>query len=208
MTLAIVVLFASAPALAGNNAVNDACKRLCNAESDCVHRCVAQAELFELRSDFINAITDFTKGVDDRMRALRSGADLTILSLCKTTGWSLDNMMICLRSYPTPEVIKNCKRLSPRQEEQVECVRLGKSEAEIDACIRLVPGSDRRLQCLGLRVTANETANCGEAGGDSYERMKCLERNASENADKIRRRELDMRVESERRKRMPASSEN
>lgn len=193
-------------ASAANNAVHDACKRLCDQESECVHKCVAHAELFELRAEFINAVTDFTKRTDDRMRALRSGADLQILSLCKDVGWSLDNKMICLRSYPTPEVIRNCKRLSPREEEQVQCVRLGKTEAEINECIQLVPGSDRRLECLQRGVTARETRSCREGGGDTYEKMKCLEK-AEDTHDGLKRNsELDARIRDERkRERAPAS---
>lgn len=128
LAFVILALFFAIPARAANNAVNDACKRLCDTDGECVKKCVGQAELFELKADFINAVTDFTKLPGDRMRALRSGANLEVLALCKQSGWSLDNMMICLRSYPTAEVIKGCKRKSQLQETQVECMRQGKVE--------------------------------------------------------------------------------
>jgi hypothetical protein len=205
MKLFLLFLF-SLPAFAANNAVNDACRRLCAADTDCVHKCVSQAELFELKPDFINAVTDWTKKPDDRMRALRSGADVLILELCKSTGWSLENMMICLRSYPTPEVIRNCKRLSPLQEEQVHCVRLGKTEAQIDECNQLVPGSGHRIACLERRVTAPDTRNCRDLGGDSFERMQCLEKAELSRAEKSRHDALDGRIRHERSgNRSPAS---
>ena len=207
MALWILSLFLALPVSAANNAVHEACKRLCDNESECVRKCVGHAELFELRADFINAVADFTKKTDDRMRALRSGADLEILALCKGTGWSLDNKMICLRSYPTPEVIRNCKRLSPREEEQVHCVRLGKSEADVDACIRIVPGTDRRLECLERGVTAKDAGDCHEQGGDTYEKMKCLEKAELARMDQGKRQQLDVRIHEERRRqRAPAST--
>jgi hypothetical protein len=201
-----LLVFFATTAWAGNNAVNEACKRLCNVESGCVRRCVGHAELFELKSDFINAVADWTKTPDDRMTALRSGANLEILSLCKQTGWSLDNMMICLRSYPTPEVIKACKKLSPLQEEQVRCVRRGKTDAEVEACNRLVPGSDRRLECLDRNVTAQDVTTCREEGGDSYEKMRCLGRAELARTGESRHGELEERIRAEReRVRSPAS---
>lgn len=168
------LLLSATHAHAVNNAVNLACKALCNSENDCVRRCVGQAELFELRPEFINAVTDWTKKPDDRMRALRSGANQEILDLCKQTGWSLDNMMICLRSYPTFDVIRNCKKLSPLQEEQVRCVRMGKTDAEIESCSKLFPGSDRRLECLSRNVVASDIDHCRHYG-DTAAKARCLE---------------------------------
>jgi hypothetical protein len=202
------ILLSAIPALAANNAVHDACKRLCETDGDCVHKCVGQAELFELRPDFVNAVADWTKNPEDRMRALRSGANLEILALCQQTGWSLDNKMICLRSYPTPQVIKNCKKLSPLQEEQVRCVRSGKTEAEIDACIRLVPGAGHRLDCIERRVSVEARHTCGEDGGDSFEKMGCLERAEKSAEAKARAQRLETRIRLERnRDRAPASLE-
>ncbi|MGZ3653328.1 MAG: hypothetical protein ACXVB9_12840 [Bdellovibrionota bacterium] len=205
----ILSLLFTSPTQAGNNAVNESCKSLCNSESDCVRRCVGQAELFELKSDFINAVTEWTKNPDDRMRALRSGANHEILQLCQSTGWSLDNKMICLRSYPTPDVIKSCKKLSPLQEEQVRCVRMGKTEAEVDACNRLVPGSDRRLECLERNVSAQDSINCRNLGGDTFEKMSCLRNAEGIRMGEARKMELDDRIRAEREKnraRAPASS--
>jgi hypothetical protein len=181
---------------AANNAVNLACKSLCASESECVRRCVGQAELFELNADFINAVTDWSKKPDDRMRALRSGANVEILQLCKATGWSLENMMICLRSYPTPEVIKACKRLSTLQEDQVRCVRAGKVDAEVDACNKLFPGSDRRLLCLQKYTTAQDTDACRTLGGDSYEKATCLDRSEAVRLGEARKTNLDRRPAS------------
>ncbi len=195
------------PAWSANNAVNDACKDLCSRESECVRRCIAHAELFELNADFIRAVTDFTKHVDDRMRALRSGADIQILELCKETGWSLDNMMICLRSYPSQEVIRNCKKLSPRQEDQVQCVRLGKAAAAIDACNRLTPSGDLRLECLGLPLTVEETKLCGSSGGNSNTRMKCLERTAETHEGKTEKALLESKYVDREKSRKPTSVE-
>jgi hypothetical protein len=176
LSVFILTLLLALPASAANNAVNGACRQLCDGDSDCVRKCVGQAELFELRAEFIRAVTEWTVKPDDRMRALRSGANLEILDLCKRTGWSLENMMICLRSYPTRDVIKNCKKLSTLQEEQVQCVRLGKTEAEIDACVRFVPAPNFRLTCLEHQVSMRELKSCDAQGGDSRERMRCLER--------------------------------
>ena len=172
--LLISLLLFALPAGAAHNSVNEACRSLCDGEGECVRKCVAQAELFELRPDFILAVSNFTKKIEDRMRALRSGADLGVLAICQGTGWSLDNQMTCLRSYPTPELIKACKRLSSRQEEQVECVRMGKTDAEVDACNGMFPGSDRRLECLGTSVSARDRSTCEERGGDSRMKMECL----------------------------------
>jgi hypothetical protein len=194
----IFLFLLASPAHAANNAVNLACKSLCASESECVRRCVGQAELFELNADFINAVTEWTKKPDDRMRALRSGANIEILQICKTTGWSLDNMMICLRSYPTPEVIKACKRLSALQEEQVRCVRMGKVDAEVDACSKLFPGSDRRLLCLEKNITAEDTNECRTLGGDSYEKASCLDRSEAVRMGEARKVNLDHRVRAER----------
>ena len=185
------------PAWAGGNAVNESCKGLCNSDGECVRKCVGQAELFELKSDFINAVTDWTKKPDDRMRALRSGANAEILSLCSQTGWSLDNKMICLRSYPTPEVIKSCKKLSPLQEEQVRCLRMGKTDVEVSACVNLTPGSDMRLDCLQRNVTAQDAISCRKEGGDSFEKMNCLRKAEIARSGESRRTGLESRIRAE-----------
>ncbi len=173
--LLLVSLFAQ-PARGANNSVNEACKRLCETESECVRKCVAHAELFELKSDLIDNVADWTPVVETRMKVLRTGANNEILALCKQTGWSLDNMLTCLRSYPTKEVIRECKKLSSLQEEQVRCIRLGKTSAEIEACSLLVPASNQRLECLSRTITAQETRECRKYGMNSQQRMNCLER--------------------------------
>jgi len=191
-------LFSNVPAHAANNAVNLACKSLCNAESDCVRRCVGQAELFELKPEFISAVAEWTQKPDDRMRALRSGANLEILDLCKQTGWSLDNMMVCLRSYPTFEVIKSCKRLSPLQEEQVRCVRMGKTDAEVESCRKLFPGTDRRLECLSRNVVAYDIDHC-RPYGDTAAKARCLEAAEAVRSGESSPTDFDAQIRAERR---------
>ncbi len=198
-------------ALAGQG-TTEACKRLCEGEGECLRKCVAQVELFELKRDFIEASTEWSAAVDTRMRVLRSGANMETISICKKTGWSEENKLTCLRSYPTPGVMKNCKKLSSLEDEQVRCVRTGKTEAEIDACTNLVPGSDLRLECLQRDVTALEVRQCNRSGLDSRARMQCLERwhLAREEESKIFELEVRRRVAEETRleqlERRPASS--
>lgn len=195
------LLFFASLALAANRGVPEACKRLCDSESECVRKCVSQAELFELRSDFIDASTAWGKTAEVRMRVLRSGANIDTIALCKTTGWSEENKLTCLRSYPTPSMLKLCKKLSSREEEQVQCLRTGKTEAEVDACINLVPGTDLRLECLHKDTTALETRQCNRNGLDSRARMNCLQRwqMAHEEEAKAFEREVRQRVAEEQR---------
>jgi hypothetical protein len=204
-------VFLASLAFAANNSVNEACKRLCETESECVRKCVGHAELFELRCEFISAAADWSPTIETRMKVLRSGANLEVLEICQKTGWSLENKLTCLRSYPTPEVLKACKKLSPRQEEQMRCLRMGKSEAEVNACIALVPGSDLALACLQKQVTAQETRECRRMGLDSKARMDCLEQAVREHeAESVAfEREVRRRVAEEKKReeqnRMPAS---
>jgi hypothetical protein len=206
LLLLLILVGLLLPAQAANNSVNVACKRLCDTQSECVRKCVAHAELFELNSDFVNATADWSPDPEIRMKVLRTGANVEILALCKQTGWSLDNMLTCLRSYPTPEVIKSCKKLSTGQEEQVRCIRMGKTSAEIEACTLLAPSASQRLECLGKEVTAQETRECRRLGPDIQQRMQCLDR-ARKNVEaeaKEFQDEARHRVAEEARKAGPA----
>lgn len=164
------------PRAHAGNAVNDACKRLCDAEGSCVRKCVAHAELMEVKADLINVAAGFHKSADMRLTALRTGASLETFEICGKSGWSMDNTLTCLRSYPTPELMKSCKKLSPREEDQVKCLRNGKSSAEVEACLKILVSADLRLQCVGLQLDVKATAACELNGQGSRDRLRCLER--------------------------------
>ncbi|HEY8278391.1 MAG TPA: hypothetical protein VIH99_02125 [Bdellovibrionota bacterium] len=210
-TLALILLscFASPAALAVSKGAEDSCRRICSGDSECAGKCTSHVDLFELQTDFLSSVAAWNVSTDDRMKAVRSGANREVLDLCRSTGWSLDNIFTCLRSYPTPDVIQSCKKLSPRQEEQVRCVRAGKSSAEVDACASAFPGSDMSLHCLEMQVTAQETRWCRERKGGSAERMSCLEdhvairqRDTREFEEEIRRAAAREEAENSRK---PAS---
>ena len=173
--LLFLALFSLSGAHAGN-AVNDACKRLCETDGDCVRKCVAHAELMELKADVIHVAAGFHKSVDMRLTALRTGASIETFETCGKSGWSTDNMLTCLRAYPTPELMKSCKKLSPREEDQVKCLRNGKTSAEVEACMKILVSTDLRLQCVGLQLEAKVTETCDLKGQGSRDRLRCLER--------------------------------
>ena len=158
------------------NAVNDACKRLCETDSECVRKCVAHAELMELKADVIHVAAGFHKSVDMRLTALRTGASIETFEICSKSGWSTDNTLTCLRAYPTQELMKSCKKLSPREEDQVKCLRNGKTSAEVEACLKILVSTDLRLQCVGLQLSAEATEGCNLKGQGSRDRLHCLER--------------------------------
>lgn len=204
----LFVLAAGPATMAHANNMHIACKRLCQNESECLHKCVNQSELMELKADFIHAVADFTSSADERMKILRSGADIQTLSLCRETGWSMDNILICLRSYPTPEAVKACKKLSPLQDEQVRCIRMGKTSAEIEACSLLVPGPEQRLICLQMALTAEETRTCRSEKKDSSSRMNCLLEAEAHRTQETRswEQEVTLRDQQEKKERSPAST--
>jgi hypothetical protein len=175
-----LLLFALSPlthAFAGS-AVNDACKRLCETERECVRKCVGHSELMELRADLINVASDFHKEPELRLTALRTGASLETFEICRRSGWSTANQLTCLRAYPTPELMKSCKKLSPREEEQVKCIRIGKTSAEVDACLKILVSNELRLECVGLKLAAEEIESCELKGKGSHDRLRCLKGSA------------------------------
>jgi len=164
------------PAEASGSSAHEACRRLCENESDCVRRCVAHVELMEVKANLVNIAADFDKSVEVRMTALRSGASIETFSICGKSGWSTHNKLICLRSYPTPELMKSCKALSAREADQIRCLRNGKASADVDSCNRLLVSPDLRLECLGLEIAADEMSPCAGKGFGSRERLHCLRR--------------------------------
>lgn len=173
-SLFLTFLLFTLSASAAGNSVHEACKNLCSTLSDCVRKCVAHAELMEVRASLVNTAANFHKDPETRMVALRSGANAETFDLCGKTGWSTENKLICLRSYPTPELMKSCKKLSPLEEDQVRCVRNGKTAAEVEKCADTLLDTSMRLECLGLEVTAHEITDCGNIKAGSAQRLSCL----------------------------------
>lgn len=188
LTLFLLALSPLTHAFAGN-AVSEACKRLCEAERDCVRKCVGHSELMELRADLINVAADFHKEPELRLTALRTGASLETFDICRKSGWSTDNQLTCLRAYPTPELMKSCKKLSPREEEQVKCIRMGKTAAEVDACMKILVSNDLRLECVGLQLPVKVTEGCDLKGRGSRDRVECLKRSDRVPASKAKPRD-------------------
>jgi hypothetical protein len=177
LIISIFLLLLSVPSDAANNSIHEACRRLCDVEVDCVHRCVGHAELMEVRAELVNVAAEFHKSPDVRLTALRTGASLETFEMCTKTGWSTENKLICLRSYPTASLIKACKNLSPREDDQVRCVRNGKTTAEVEACNRLLVSANIRLECVGLHAGADATETCDQKGRGSLQRLECLKGN-------------------------------
>jgi hypothetical protein len=162
-----------APAWSGTMA-HDACRGLCEGESDCLRRCVSHVELFELSADFVNACAAFHSDPEVRLKVLRSGATRDLFPLCKDTGWGIDNVLTCLRSLPTPEVIKACKKLSPKEEDQVRCLRSGTTHVQIEACRNFGATPSERLQCLDYHLDAHVARRCSQGKNTEAQRLQCL----------------------------------
>lgn len=174
--LFIIALILIATRAFAGNALHDACKHLCETDSECVRKCVAHSELMELRAEVVNAASDFHKKPELRLTALRTGANLEAFEVCRKSGWSTDNQLTCLRASPSPGLMKSCKLLSPREDDQVKCIRSGKVAGEVEACLKILVSADLRLQCVGLQLSVKATEACDLKGQGSKDRMRCLER--------------------------------
>jgi len=128
-----LLTFLMPTANAGSRANQEACRLLCESESDCLRQCVDHTKLMELHAELVNAASSFDKMPEVRLRALRTGATVEVFDICSKIGWSTENKLICLRSYPTKESVKTCKKLSSREEDQVRCVRNAKISGEARA---------------------------------------------------------------------------
>jgi hypothetical protein len=171
-----ILLLLSLPAEAGvvRNKIADACAELTSHDPDLTRNCVNHAELFEVDSQYIYAAAKFDRTVDVRMKALKSGATVETMKLCKSLRWNTDNTLSCMRSYPTPELIKECKKLSAREEEQLRCVREGRDTTQVQACNSMSEKTQERFQCLQLDVPGLATINCNNLHDNFKARMACM----------------------------------
>lgn len=176
--LAFLLVLLSLPAEAGvvRNRITDACSRLTNRDPELSKNCVNHAELFEVDSQYIRAVVGFHPSVEIRMKALKSGASVDTLNLCKSLGWSIDNTLSCMRSYPTPALVKECKKISPREDEQLKCVRIGREVSQVQACGELSDLAEERFHCLSLDIGTLATLNCRNTQRGFSARLKCLEK--------------------------------
>lgn len=177
-TLFFFLVLFSLPAEAGvvRNKIADACSRLTDRDPELTKNCVNHAELFEVDSQYIRAVVDFHPSVEIRMKALKSGASVDTLNLCKSLGWSIDNTLSCMRSYPTPSLVKECKKISPKEDEQLKCVRIGRETSQVQACGSLGERVEERFQCLSLDIATLDTINCRNTQQGFSARLRCLQK--------------------------------
>ncbi|MGZ3693308.1 MAG: hypothetical protein ACXWQO_03830 [Bdellovibrionota bacterium] len=173
--------------------IADACGRLTARDPELTRNCVNHAELFEVDSEYIGAVVQFNPSVEIRMKALKSGANVETLNLCKSLGWSTDNTLSCLRSYPTPEIIKSCKKLSPKQEEQLRCIREGRESTQVDACTTQSDLVSERFTCLDLNVPTLATINCNNLHSTFTARMACMKKEVLAREEEFQRDQTAMR---------------
>jgi hypothetical protein len=191
--LLLLLLCSVAEASSARNKIADACSELTNRDAVLTKNCVNHAELFELDSEFIRAVVGFHRSVDVRMMALKSGASVDTLKLCRSLGWNLDNTLSCLRAYPTPEIVKACKKVGAKEEDQLRCVREGRETAQIDACVAISPKVADRLSCLELDVPAMAIINCENKFHTFKERLRCMEKETAAKEDEYRRDQREMK---------------
>lgn len=189
--LPLLLLLLCSAAQAGSK-IADACSELTNRDPALTKNCVNHAELFEVEAPFIRAVTQFHRSVEVRMKALKSGASVDTLNLCKSTGWNLDNTLSCLRAYPTPEVVRDCKKLSPKEDDQLKCVREGRDTSQINACLEISPLIPERISCLNLDVPAMATINCENKFHTFKERLRCMQQEIASKEDEYRRDQAEM----------------
>lgn len=154
----------------------DACRELTNRDPELTKKCFAHAELFEVPVHFVRAVADFDPSVENRMKALKSGADVNTLALCKQQSWSKEGTLTCLRSYPTPELIRACKKISGQEEDQLRCVRMGRETAQVESCFLLGDTMKERFRCLEMDIPALEARTCDTQQSAADGKFKCLQR--------------------------------
>lgn len=207
MQFALLLLLAcSLPAEAGvvRNKIADACSRLTGRDPQLTKNCVNHAELFEVDSEYIRAVVEFHSSIEIRMKALKSGASIDTLKLCKSLNWSVDNTLSCMRSYPTPELVKECKKVSARQEDQLRCVREGRDTAQVHACNSISSTTSERFACLELNVPALATYNCRDKFSSFPERMQCMNAVVVAREEEYRRDQKEMKERELALKKDPA----
>lgn len=193
LLLCLLALSLSAEAGTVRNKIADACSRLTARDAELTKNCVNHAELYELDSGYVNAVVNFHSTVEVRMKALKSGANVDTLNLCKALGWSIDNTLSCMRSYPTPEVIKACKKISPKEDEQLKCIREGRDAAQINACEGFGTKVAERFQCLELDVSALATINCRSKFQNHSSRIVCMKEDIARREEEYRRDQGEMK---------------
>lgn len=171
--LLLLSAFLSTPAEA--TGLRAACNEFAGRDRAALKKCVAHGELFELNGAIVQACTAFSRDPDYRMKCLKSGADVETVKLCRTTGWTIDNVASCLRYYPTAELIKSCKDLSADEEEQIKCVRLGREPSQVKACVVSVESLKGRMLCLEKDVAVAEARICSRKNRGEKARLGCME---------------------------------
>ena len=204
--LGLVVLSFHAEAARAHK-IADACQALANGDRDLITKCVNHAELFELEATFIRTVVAFHNDVEVRMKALKSGANVDTIQLCKSLGWSLENTLSCLRAYPTPELLRGCKKLSKVEDEQLRCVRYGREVSQVNACETMSENSGDRFRCLELDVPALAAINCRNKSSAVTGRFHCLEQFVRARTEENERDSQQMRREALARIADPANAD-
>ncbi len=186
-------LFLLAPEAEAKSSLAVACQQLVKNDKTLLPKCVSHGEFFELNSEFVSACTKFHDDVEIRMRCLKSGANMEILKLCQSAGWSLDGTLTCLRAYPTSDGMKACKALSEMEEEQIRCVRMGREKAQVDSCVALAASAEERLHCLQMDIPYFEANRCSKNYKDNTNRFHCLENYVAQRENEFRRDQAEVR---------------
>jgi hypothetical protein len=162
MILLLVALFFGNPAEASKN--GDSCLALTNGDRELARKCFRHLTDFDLDYHYANACSKFSTNVENRMRCLRSGANLETFNICQQAKFSLDGTLTCLRSYPTPETMKRCKNISTQEDDQLRCIRTGRGPDQMQACVDFFRDKEEIFACLSLDLPAHETRRCGKKG--------------------------------------------
>jgi len=161
--------------LAEGSSLAKACHKLKQGNGDLVRKCVHHAKYFELRADFIEACSAFSRDLDVRTRCLKSGANLEILEICKSSGWSLNGTLTCLRSYPTRESMAACKKFGINEEEQIRCLRLGREVPQVATCMEIGYDQASRFSCLQMDIPVFEARRCSRKSKNQESLAGCFE---------------------------------
>lgn len=174
-TLLTILLLGASTQEAHAAPLNTACSKMVNGEQTGLRKCVSHGESFELKSEFVDACTAFSPDLEIRWRCLKSGANLEILQLCKSSGWSQNGKLTCLRSYPSKEILAACKKFGRDEEEQIRCLRLGREPPQMVACMNIGSDQKSRFSCLQMDVPAMEAHSCNAKNSSTDGRLGCLE---------------------------------